>query len=1517
MAGRVNVKFVVILTVVLLVGAGGVIFLASQVLLKSAEDHARLAQQRQDEGDWAGAQNFWGKAVNEDRTNVSYLEAYIQAVQNKPNDTEIEYKQQHQKYQASLRQMAELKKTDLEAHQAFFDELFLYMDAGGGGAASYQNAITEVDRMLGLLYDQPDSDLTKELRRYRAIATARVAQLSPDTSVETMEQGLEDAQAAIEVRPEDIDLALSEVSLYNSLANEARIRGSRNESRELYLKGIEAARAYTQRNPDSVAGQFLLVQAEMSQALRDLENPSIQGRELYGPELTNAKRQTAASYKDRVDSLAERAASQGIEEPSVGIMSRISYVLALVDPESAEERLLPIWERVAQENPDDRRIQMAYGRFLTTLDHHEEAIAVLKPIAELENVPVSTEGVLRFSDRNYALYQMANAALEKSRDTTEGRDEWTERARTYRDQLAENIATDQPMMQFLDARLALAAGDLMKADRLFRSFNESTSRSNVEGLRLAAEVANRMGNPGLERDLLSMAVDLEPTNVGTLARLASVMITLREYEPALRTLRAARDQRPDLDAIQEQINIVEALLNADDAQDPVIRVLAQSQLAGDSGSRDRAEAIIREGLEEHPDDLRLITAMSTYLGQREAWDEASEMVERGLAINPDHPQLKRLRNEIQVASDPEAFKKRLDESDLSEIEKQLRLYQLYLQTEEMDKAQAALDAAEAIDASDPRVVIYRFDEAIRGGDTARAREIYEANKNNDVDGADGLAMRARVELAEGDQESARRTLESAVERGASNAVTLRLLADVLLETGDTFNALERYREALAIRPDLDILKGYVAVLTRLGRTNDALQVARQHLALGERDPQFREMWLNLEGNAGDKNLAYQRRLEIAQREPDNVRNEIMLISLMLDLRRFDEARERLDAARADEDSLGLAALDARWHADRNDLESAVQVFSSFIASDANNLDDPSAYLTFGSFLIERGQVEQGLQTIRQAALMQDPERPVADAVLAQQLTQMGRYTEAIPVLQKLVDAEFQTDRAQAQLVESYIRANRPDEAQAVIDSLDEEQRSSIAMLLMRADVAQLQGREDEATRLVDQAIADYPDDALGYMKRAARLMRDQQTLPDAADDLTRAIELNPSNANAYRLRSVVYNETGEPQKAAADIVASANAAPGNIPLLIGALDKLLEMDRVSQAANLADQAIERRPADLPLVMSVGDAFVRAEEHTRAIPYYERAWQQAKTMSTARRLVAALLEQSRPNIERARQIAADPAITDENNAGTYILRAMIENEGGNTAGVRSNMGRAYEIVRDDPQRLNAWVNSARTLFETDEALIAYLRDIDRELSLSPWASIYFAQLLSGDDSTRDEAAQRLTSVIENFDDLQLKNTALKVRSMVHYNAGEYETAAADMERGLEINANDPDLLNNLAYVLVRHLNRADEGLSRARRAVELAPNLRAAHDTLGLALVKTGQPAEGARALETALSMATTDADRAPVLVHLAEARHASGNTGGAQEAAEEARRLIVTQPDLYNDELKDELEQVLELTRNQ
>ena len=74
MASKVNVRFVVILSVALLVAASGVAFFGYTVLANTGADHERRGDELMAEGNYSEAALAYGKAVFKDQGNVRWLE---------------------------------------------------------------------------------------------------------------------------------------------------------------------------------------------------------------------------------------------------------------------------------------------------------------------------------------------------------------------------------------------------------------------------------------------------------------------------------------------------------------------------------------------------------------------------------------------------------------------------------------------------------------------------------------------------------------------------------------------------------------------------------------------------------------------------------------------------------------------------------------------------------------------------------------------------------------------------------------------------------------------------------------------------------------------------------------------------------------------------------------------------------------------------------------------------------------------------------------------------------------------------------------------------------------------------------------------------------------------------------------------------------------------------------------------------------------------------------------------------
>ena len=113
------------------------------------------------------------------------------------------------------------------------------------------------------------------------------------------------------------------------------------------------------------------------------------------------------------------------------------------------------------------------------------------------------------------------------------------------------------------------------------------------------------------------------------------------------------------------------------------------------------------------------------------------------------------------------------------------------------------------------------------------------------------------------------------------------------------------------------------------------------------------------------------------------------------------------------------------------------------------------------------------------------------------------------------------------------------------------------------------------------------------------------------------------------------------------------------------------------------------------------------------------------------------------------------------------------------------------------------------------------------------------------------------------------TLFYFRGICYERAKQWPKAEADFKKALELNPDQPLVLNYLGYSWVDQELNLDEAFKMLRKAVELRPNDGYIVDSLGWAHFKLGQYAEAAETLEKAIDLKPAD----PVLNdHLGDGR---------------------------------------------
>lgn len=1533
MAARVNVKFVVILSVVLVAVMGAVVYAAVTVVLKSGQDYATAAAELEQAGQFREAARSWERAVGHDRTRLEWLEGWKRTLEKIDHTTDAEYIADRRMHQGILREMAEVKGADLDAHRAYLDDLTYSLRATGAAIEDYNYVAGEVARTL-LAFPDSMTEERGQIRRYRGIvgasALARGAQLA-DEQIELLE---EDLEAALAGDPSDEDALAALVQIIASLADEARRERRMTDADAIWQRLTAVVDDFVSNNPESIRSRVFQSNIELATRLQEVDALG-----LFGADLSLARVDAVRAFDDRVEAIVSDYLAAGPERTGQLSATELTTLVRRTLVDRAADTVVDIWNHTSAQHPDDVLVTQSRAAFLRSISRFEDAIEAFETIRDLPTPPVSPEGQLLFALQQSASVsigacayeqwatrtangQRLEAASEARRAMMDSAEEALDVARESRDRATEILAEDEPSLVLLNAKIAFAEGKIPAADVLARRYNESTSERDPEGLRLAAQIAQRLNNSGEQARLLTRLLAISPTDVRAMLELAEVQLDLRNYENAERLLTTASELRPDLEAIEERLAMISALLGKAQIDDPFEAAIIGAQRAADAGNMPEAIAVLEAAIRDNPtpDHIRVHTVLANALLQTGSPDRAAAVADAGLQIDPDSTSLRLIKQQAEIGDDIDAADRAIDSLEgLSEAQRNLRKHAIRLAQGQTDEAGPFLEAARAASPDEPAVLLAEFEYALRLGNLEEARAILGRTQARNLDGANGLTLRAKLEIAEGRYGEAERTLAAAVERGSLNAETLSLLGRVQALRGDETAAMESFRRAREIRPnDISLTNNYIRALATAGRETTALDVARQSLDVGRNNAEFVSLWLTLEGTYGSKQIAYDERVAISNARPDDDANTAALIRLCLDLRRFDEARERLDEARAEDDSLALCQLDALWHLQRGDLRAATEQYNQFLISDAEGANTAAAYIAYGAFLIDNGQLDNGLTTLRQGRRLQSEENPTVDLELSRRLFNAGRYAQAAEVLEAVVEGPAADNAAGSQsralLIETYTRMSEWDAAQARLDRLTEAERNELTMRLLRVEVARGRGDASQARILLDQTISAFPNEPLPYIRRGTLLMADQALLQDAIDDLTRAIELDPSNADAYRFRAICQSRLGRDAAAAEDIVATARARPLDDQIRISAAQRLIEMGREDLAANVIDEGLERQAGNLRILFNAGRIFAAAESHLRAVQYLQAAWEQSKDPSIAEALIRNMLELPRPDIRRARQIATDPAL-DGQNPGVLMIRARIETADQNWPAAESLLSRVYRENRDNPQVLFAWSSALENMLEDRGRATEFLRRLDAAETLSPWGSFMHARVLSQDESGRSQAGEILTRLLGSTSDQGLRLASLRLRSIVNYETQRFEAAVDDIRAGLELSPDDPELNNNLAYILSVELGRAAEALPFAQKAVEASPENRGFLDTLGTVYLEAGEPQKAIAPLERALTLATTDSQRAPVLVHLARARLETGNAPGAADAANEAQRIIDTL-DEPNEDTQAELNEILEAIAN-
>jgi tetratricopeptide (TPR) repeat protein len=700
-----------------------------------------------------------------------------------------------------------------------------------------------------------------------------------------------------------------------------------------------------------------------------------------------------------------------------------------------------------------------------------------------------------------------------------------------------------------------------------------------------------------------------------------------------------------------------------------------------------------------------------------------------------------------------------------------------------------------------------------------------------------------------------------------------------LEKANELSSRKQYPEAIieyrrAIQADPRLGPARLQLAFAYAATGDGINALREYVRAADLMPEDRDAqakagtFMLLAGQFNDAEALARRML---QRDPNDVHAHVLLANSLAGLKDAEgavaafEKAVSLDPNRSSTYSeLGSVQLVSGNH------EAARKAFLKAVEIDPKSAN---AHMALSNFLWATGDLPAAEKEIH-TALSLDPKHVVANRAMAMYLMINGKAAAAEPHLKVVADAT-PAPEPKYFLADYYVRLNRPDDAKAVLTPLLKDNGAFVGTSVRLARIEAMAGKNAEAHRLLDAALAREPKHASALVTRGKVFLSENNTV-NALTTLQTATEANPRSIEAFLALGQTHAARGSVKEAMTAYNDALKLDGGNMEGRLGLARLQINNGNAAEAVPLVLKIVEERPmhAEARLLLlygliAVGDL----PQAQRQLDVLLKNNADNATVQTA----AGMLATMKKDTEAARQayqraLSADPR---SYQALAGLLTAEMQGQ---------QFGRARALIEDQlakmPNDPNVLLMAAQTYgalgdaFEMERALKQTVEADPASLqAYTMLGRMYYQQ--GRLDLARRELEKYVNTAPMSVPGNTMLGTILELQGKVDEAKGRYNKA-------LQVDPRAAVAANNLAWLSARTNGNLDMALQLAQTAKAQLPNRHEVDDTLGFIYYKKGL---SSMAIE-ALSVSTQkQPDNPSYNYHLALAQYQHGNK-------EEARRLL-------------------------
>ncbi|MEM9413873.1 MAG: tetratricopeptide repeat protein [Planctomycetota bacterium] len=1522
MATRINTKFAIILAVAVLLGGVGSVWAVKTFIFKSAEQHAAIGEDALEEGLAAlaagnveeanalldRAARKYNAAHRKDPSNTEYLYQSIIANSAYVCDSTTEAQNRLSMIYGARQFAHDSIQATEEDKTRFYEELMARHRMGlvvENNLPWIPNIFTNAEAQVVV----DENDILA--RRWRGIAGVYL--LRNDMPPEERAVSLDDLNAALAQTPND-PVVLHHIAVWH--INEARrIRTAQGGTTTDTTTQLEAqsqdfsaqALAAAPEDPYNALNHLdLLLNLPLSEEVRTAVTDKLLA---LGRQLSDNADARAQLY----DSELLRVISWLVAHPQI-----------MNDPEDSRgpDLAVAIANAMVDDAPDHMRKYHALGSALLGQRDYQGAIDALEAGLAIERPLGAQDYLLDLQADLSMLYLVAETYTTMAADVNpdvEQRDALLAKAEEALVRYAASEGGDsrqhESRIDYLRGRAAYVQGIPHLAIQHLEAANRFAQNTNLDVLMLLAKAHDRNGNTGkaIEYYERLLAPGMQPGAVNERFRLVRIYIGLGgEYlERANEHINLFLEYNPN--NVQARLLKAEILAAAGrfDAAAQVVASIdleANPQFTGtyanylaQDGRAEEALALVRERLNTEPNDSTALSLLFSQVTDPEQQQvELDKLIALGLSDENSALVRRVIETEGQMTiEDWQAFE---TERGTPQLDINKALFRNYQRTGQDEKMREVLATLVEMAPDDKLVLTWQYELAIADKDWAQADRFIteilalDPSERPAIAASNGAFMRAKVQTgrmldeAEGGQtpnlREVVRAYTDALEENDTFAPGWIALGQVYLLQNDIARARDAFDRAYRIqRTNVEAAILLARTLRQTGETDAALDLYREVLRRNPNNSRLMSEYIALEAQSGNRPTAIAQLEATRETRPQDSANRRMLALMYAQDDRIDDALAEIDAIVSYEGETRQSAVSrAEIYSINNQPEQSISQLQAYVEGRGDAVKELD-YLSLAEYLLRGDEQEEAEAVIQQAVAIEDPATRQSSRFWAETLVRMSRMEEAAAVYQDLIRAFPEDASLKMQVAKVYISMAESDRALSILDSVP----ASAEKEFLRAQAERFRGNTETALAIVVNAQQTYSN-APVLLNMQAQLLtilgeadlsageteRGQSRFEEALAIYSGLVE---RNASLYDIRvqiARIRNVLGKTDEAITDLEQVLDEKPDHTPARLALFGVYLQQARTlstndTRRAGLAGSAlavitpvIEAQPENASALRGGGEAAREAGQFRQSAVYFERAFAITGATQDLGQQVTALLDDRRP---------ADVITLLENpDYATHLRDSLV---------LRAIQARALANTNQTDEARNLF----RSVLGRAES-VEELAEITQQLSISALRSETpeIVEDVLGDDLPTEieyrlvqieRASKDWEALIERlsrYDGNPTGNAEFDRQSMMAL-ALAYQELNDDpanllqskriYERLLEnpANADNMELLNNLAYLLSDQLEGEEYGRQAVVYARRAADNLKSDDpdlyraqilDTLGWALFRAGEIDEARNVLRQSI-----------------------------------------------------------------